>query len=120
MVVNVACRDSALSWNARQAVEDYSERLERYFSNILTVHWDLTTEGSEHLAGCRIHCAGASFRAHARANDFHLALHEVLDKLVRQRRREKQKHETARRDGRPALFGIPGRAASLSRGHNPF
>jgi ribosomal subunit interface protein len=101
MVVNVACRDSALSLGARRAVEDYSERLERYFTNILTVHWDLTTEGSEHVAGCRIHCAGASFRAHAHAMDFHQALHEVMDKLVRQRRREKAKHATARHEVEP-------------------
>jgi ribosomal subunit interface protein len=119
MVVNVACRDSALASGARRAVEDYSERLERYFTNILTVHWDLTTEGIEHVACCRIHCGGADYRAHARDNDFHLALHGVLDKLVRQRRREKQKHESARRHGHTGLFETPIRAAGLSRGHNP-
>jgi ribosomal subunit interface protein len=114
MVVNVACRDSALAFGARRAVEDYSERLERYFTNILTVHWDLTTDGSEHVAGCRIHCAGHSFRAHAHAMDFHQCLHEVMDKLVRQRRREKAKHTSARRETQLATLMLADEVAPLA------
>jgi ribosomal subunit interface protein len=117
MVVNVACRDSALAFGARRAVADCSERLERYFNNILSVHWDLTMEGPEHVVDCRLHCGAGSYRASAHAIDFPHALHAVLDKLVRQRRRDKQKSETARHDLGVGPDGPHERGEPLTRGH---
>jgi ribosomal subunit interface protein len=98
MVLNVACRDSALMFGGRRTVEELSSRLERYFTDILTVDWDLTMEGSEHVAGCRLHCRGGFYRASAHAMDGRQAMHSAFDKLVKQRRRDKKKLGSARRD----------------------
>jgi ribosomal subunit interface protein len=90
MVLDVACRDAGLMVVGRRWVEEFSERLERYFTDILTVHWDLTQEGSEHVATCRVHTRGGFYRATARDIHARLAMHAALDKLTRQRRKEKK------------------------------
>jgi ribosomal subunit interface protein len=98
MVLDVACRDAGLVVVGRRWVEEFSERLERYFTDILTVHWDLTEEGSEHVATCRVHTRGGFYRATARDMNARLAMHAALDKLTRQRRKEKKVLGTRRRE----------------------
>lgn len=96
-MVHVACRDTDLSMVGRRWVEEFSNRLERYFTDILTVDWDLTMDGNEHVATCRLHTRAGFYRATARAMDARLALHEAIDKLSLQRRREKRVRGTSRR-----------------------
>jgi ribosomal subunit interface protein len=98
MVLNVACRDSELSVYDRHWVEEFSSRLERYFTDILTVAWDLTQEGNEHVAVCRVHDHRRFYRASARARDARQAMHTAVDKLTQQWRREKKILGTARRE----------------------
>jgi ribosomal subunit interface protein len=98
MVLNVACRDAELSRYDRSWVEEFSQRLERYFTEILTVEWDLTQEGSGgHTAVCRVHSRQGFFRATAHARTARQAMHTAIDKLTRQRHREKKAATTARR-----------------------
>jgi ribosome-associated translation inhibitor RaiA len=99
MVLNVACRDSELSLNDRRWVAELSQRLERYFTDILTVTWDLTQEGNTHTAVCRVHCPHGFYRATAHAFGARQALHAAIDKLTQQRRRDKKIAGSARRDG---------------------
>jgi ribosome-associated translation inhibitor RaiA len=101
MVLNVACRDSALTLGSRQAVAEVSFRLSRYFTDILTVDWDLTMAGVEHVAHCRLHCRDGFFRVTARAMEPRLAIHNAVDKLLRQRRSDKRQYGRERRH-RPA------------------
>src|SRR5688572_6508372 len=98
MVLNVACRDSDLSVYDRHWVDEFSSRLERFFTDILTVDWDLTLEGDVHVAVCRVHDHRRFYRATARARDARQAMHTALDKLTKQRRREKKILGSARRE----------------------
>jgi ribosomal subunit interface protein len=116
MVLNVACRDSDLSVYDRHWVEEFSSRLERFFTDILTVDWDLTLEGNEHVAVCRVHDHRGFFRATARARDARQAMHTALDKLTRQRRREKEIDAGARREPPLALPEAAGTRSASSRG----
>lgn len=102
MVLNVACRDSELSVYDRRGVGELSVRLERYFNEILTVHWDLTHEGNVHTAVCQLHCRDGFYRASAHARGVRQALLAAIDKLMQQRRREKKMSGSARRDSQPA------------------
>jgi ribosomal subunit interface protein len=92
-------------------VEEFSLRLERYFTDILTVHWDLTMEGNQHVATCRLHSRQGFYRATAQDMDARLAMHTALDKLTRQRHREKRALGKRRREAPardlPPLFVTP-------------
>jgi ribosome-associated translation inhibitor RaiA len=99
MVLNVACRDSELNVYDRRWVAELSQRLERYFNDIMTVAWDLTQDGNMHTAVCRVHCPHGFYRATAHAKGPRQALHAAIDKLTQQRRREKKMAGSARRDG---------------------
>ena len=96
-MVHVACRDTGLRMG-RQWVEEFSTRLERFFTDILTIDWDLTVEGNEHVAICRLHTRRGFYRATARAIDPRHAMHEAIDKLALQRRREKRVLGSRRRE----------------------
>src|SRR5688572_6878117 len=96
MVLNVACRDSDLSVYDRQWVGEFSLRLERYFTDILTVQWDLTQEGNVHVAVCRVHTDQGFYRATASAKGARQAMHTAIDKLTQQRHREKKMAGSAR------------------------
>jgi ribosomal subunit interface protein len=98
MVMNVACRDSGLTMAGKRWVEEFSSRLERYFTDILTVHWDLTTAGNEHVATCHLHTRHGFYRASSRDMDARLAIHDAIDKLAKQRGREKRKLGSRRRE----------------------
>lgn len=98
MVLNVACRDSGLTVAGKRWVEEFSARLERYFTDILTVHWDLTTAGNEHVATCHLHTRQGFYRATATDMDARLAIHAAVDKLTKQRGREKRKLGSRRRE----------------------
>ena len=105
MVLNVACRDEELTPAARGWVRELSLRLERYFTEILTVDWDLTMDGIVHVATCRLHTTQGFYRAHGRAMDARQAMHAALHKLTKQRRREKKKADRGRRD--PLVHELP-------------
>ena len=117
MVLDVACRDSQLTVAGRRWVEEFSMRLERYFTEILTVHWDLTMAGHEHVASCRVHTREGFYRASAQDQDPRLARHTALDTLTRQRGREKRVRGSRRREvsthGLPELFAPPPSASAL-------
>lgn len=104
-MVHVACRDTDLkTMVGRQLVQEFSTRLERFFTDILTIDWDLTMDGSAHVAICRLHTRGGFYRATARAMDARQAMHEAIDKLALQRRREKRVRSSRRRESvEPAL-----------------
>jgi ribosomal subunit interface protein len=107
-MVHVACRDTGLSRAGKQWVEEFSTRLERYFTDILTIDWDLTLEGNAHVAICRLHTGAGFYRATARAMDPRQAMHEAIDKLAMQRRREKRVRGSRRREN---LQGVGSEAA---------
>jgi ribosome-associated translation inhibitor RaiA len=86
-MVHVACRDTDLRVAGK-----------RFFTDILTIDWDLTLEGSAHVAVCRLHTRRGFYRATARAMDARQAMHEAIDKLALQRRKEKRMKSTRRRD----------------------
>jgi ribosomal subunit interface protein len=102
-MVHVACRDTGLSRAGKQWVEEFSIRLERYFTDILTIDWDLTLEGNAHVAICRLHTGAGFYRATARAMDPRQAMHEAIDKLAMQRRREKRVRGSRRRENLQGL-----------------
>ncbi len=121
-MVHVACRDMGLSPAGKRWVEEFSVRLERYFTDILTIDWDLTTAGNAHVATCRLHTRAGFYRATADAMDARHAMHEAIDKLAMQRRREKRMRGSRRRverwDGAshvPAAFALGDRASLGAR-----
>jgi ribosome-associated translation inhibitor RaiA len=111
MVLNVACRDSELSVYDRRWVGEFSLRLERYFTDILTVEWDLTQEGNGHVAVCRVHTRQGFYRANASAKSARQAMHTAIDKLIQQRHRDKKMAGSARREPRGAPVTLPPRPA---------
>lgn len=106
-MVHVAYRDTGLTMTGRQWVEEFSVRLERFFTDILTIDWDLTLDGNDHVAICRLHTRAGFYRATARALDPRHAMHEAIDKLALQRRREKKMRTTGRRDRGAIAMTMP-------------
>jgi ribosome-associated translation inhibitor RaiA len=110
MVTHVACRDAELGRRIHRTIEYVSSRFPHYFTGILSVSWDLTTDGHEHLVGCRIHSRTGDYRASARARDARQAAQQAFERLVKQRRREKRLGRSGRREtlrpteDRPSAF----------------
>ena len=97
MNVTMVFRDVAGSERLRESIRERSEHLDRYFQAIQHVEWDFKRAGDDVELRCRLHSKSGFYRAQARAERASRALDEVLEKLLKQRRRAKQQRVRARR-----------------------
>lgn len=96
MVVTIVSRCEMAKRGHRHLAEDLSQRLPRFFHDILFVEWTLDEEGQNKIVHCNMHAKKGFYRITANADSFAHAMHLALEKLVEQRRREKA-HRVRRR-----------------------
>lgn len=106
MDVTIVSRHETAKRGAKKLAEELSDRLPRFFKEILFVEWSLDEEGEQRIVHCKMHAKKGFYRSAAAADTFPHAMHVALEKLIEQRRREKQrdvrKRRAAREDARAA------------------
>jgi ribosomal subunit interface protein len=101
MDVAIISRRESTRREQAAVAEEQSERLTRYFKNIVRIEWHLDDDGTNALVQCHLHAGHAFYRAHTDANSFQSAMHLAADTLIEQLRRKKQ--QRVRRRRAPAL-----------------
>lgn len=81
----------------RNYAEDKLERLKRHYDHVLHVHVILTVEKLIHKAEANVQVDGATLHAEDSQNDMYAALDGLIDKLDRQVKQHKEKHNTHNR-----------------------
>ncbi len=72
------------------------QRLERRHSNIPQVKITFQIENVDHIAEATLHLDGAEIHASAKSNDMYSAVDELIDKLISQVTKHKEKHTDRR------------------------
>ena len=71
--------------------EDKFQRLARHHANISNVHIVFHVENLTHIAEATAHVPGTEIHASAESNDMYVAIDELIDKLVAQITKHKEK-----------------------------
>jgi len=101
MDVTIISRSESARREQAAAAAEQSERMTRYFKNIVRIEWHLDDDGTKALVQCHLHVGHTFYRATTEADNFHSAMHLAADKIIEQRRRKKQQRVRGRRA--PAL-----------------
>lgn len=80
----------------RRLLAATNAHLARYFSSLIGVEWDFSSEGADREVRCRVHSRSGYYRASARHRSAGAAVREIADTLVRQRRRKRRLLKTRR------------------------
>lgn len=97
MPIRILAEDAVLAPAEEWRLRHVSARLPRYFHDIVSVEWDLTTDGRDQVAACKVHSKSGYYRAEVASDRLGKSIDEAFDKIVRQRRRRKVMRLSARR-----------------------
>ena len=75
----------------KEYVENKLTKLERHFDHMTDIHCVLTVEKLQHKAEATIHLTGGRIHADAVESDMYAAIDVLLDKLLRQVTKHKEK-----------------------------
>lgn len=81
----------------RELVEEMSESLSRYFWGILSVEWTFEAVRQEVVAKCAVRTRRGAYRAQGQAKTLRESVHQAVEKLTAQRRRQKKVRESRKR-----------------------
>lgn len=91
MHVIVTFRHMPSSDALRTYAEEKTERVQKYLSEPIEVHWVLSVEKIRHIADASIVANGVTIKAEESTGDMYSAIDAVLDKLEKQVRKHKEK-----------------------------
>ena len=83
MTIRVVAREGSLAPSEHLRLREVSGRISRYFLDIVSVEWSLSSEGRNCTAACKVHSRSGYYRAHVASDGFGKAIDQALDKLVR-------------------------------------
>ncbi len=75
----------------RDYAEEKTERLSKYLSEPIEVHWFLSVEKIRHIADATVVAMGVTIKAQESTQDMYSAIDAVADKLEKQVRKHKEK-----------------------------
>ncbi len=91
MQVTVTFKNIDSSDALREHAIDKSQRLSKYVSGVIEVHWFLSVEKIRHQADATITADGVKIKAHEVSEDMYSAIDMASDKLEKQLRKHKDK-----------------------------
>ena len=102
MQVTITARHFEVSEVTKKYLDDKIEKLEKYFSKIISVRAILTKEGYRHIAEINLSAKNMQLAAKEESEDMHSAIDLALHKLEKQllKSRDKKKEHKARRNER--------------------
>ena len=99
MVVTILYRTGRGTRPEAARIRDYSDRIARHFRQVSAIDWTVAGEPPAARVSCRVRAGRAEYRARAEAMNYQSALDQVLERVVRQRRRAKRMRTRGRRGG---------------------
>jgi len=75
----------------RKYAEEKSERLHKFLSEPIEIHWVLSVEKIRHIADTSVVANGMTIKAQSNTQDMYSSIDTVIDKLERQVRRHKER-----------------------------
>ncbi len=94
--LNVTCAFKNMD-HASDAVKDYaqkkSEKLLKYLHHLITCHYVFSMEKTEQVAQVHVVAGDFECRAEGRCENLYASIDEVVDKLVQQCRKHKEKEK---------------------------
>lgn len=115
MHVSVTFRHMDTSDALKAYAEEKSERLARFLTEPVEIHWMLSVEKIRHIADATITSGGATINAKEHTQDMYSAIDMVMDKLEKQVRKHKEKVKDHKAHGNVEATSIrytPSEAAS--------
>lgn len=91
MQLNVTGRQLEITSSLRNYVESKIQRLEKHYDNITQAHVILEVDKLRHKAEANIHLSGCDIFAESEANDMYASIDAMVDKLIRQVQKHKEK-----------------------------
>lgn len=99
MIVTIVSRCDDVRAGHRRLAQELSERLPKYFKRIEYVEWALDADGhvQSPVVHCNLHAHDRFYTVTASAETFSHAMHLAVNKLLEQRRRDKNRKRASRR-----------------------
>jgi putative sigma-54 modulation protein len=91
MQLRVTARHFDLTDKLREHVESRSRHLERFFNNIIDLHWVLEIDKHRHIADLSARVYGNVLTGRAETSDLRTSVDEVTDKMEGQLKRYKSR-----------------------------
>ena len=91
MPVRVTARHFELTEETKQHVENRSRHFERFFQNIVDLHWTLEVDKHRHLADTSALVHGTTLTGHAEAADMRSAIDLAAEKMEAQLKKHKDR-----------------------------
>lgn len=91
MQLSLTGRQFDITDSLKEYVESKIQRIEKHYDNITNVHVILGVEKQIHKAEANVHVSGADIFADAEAHDMYASIDALVDKLIRQVKKHKEK-----------------------------
>lgn len=91
MTLRVTARHFELTSELKALVENRSRHFERFFSNIVDLHWTLEVDKHRHIADTSAQVYGSTITGHAEAGDMRTAVDEAAAKMEAQLKKYKDR-----------------------------
>ena len=95
-------RITARHFELTDALRDYAQRevatLKKYFNHLIRGHMILSLEKHRQIAELVIHVWGTDLASRSESGDMYLAIDEVVEKMEKQIKRYKAKHQNHKPD----------------------
>ena len=101
MHVSVTFRHMDSSEPLKIYAEEKSERLSKYLAEPVEIHWVLSIEKIRHIADATVTANGANIKAQADTQDMYAAIDIVLDKILGQAMKHKDRVKEHKQNGEP-------------------
>lgn len=101
MHVAVTFRHMDSSEPLKKYAEEKSERLGKYLFEPIEIHWVLSIEKIRHIADATVTANGVTIKAQGDTQDMYAAIDIVLDKLLGQAMKHKDKVKEHKQNGEP-------------------
>ncbi len=91
MPVRVTARHFELTNEIKQHIENRSHHFERFFQNIVDVHWTLDVDKHRHIADASAQVHGTLLTGHSEGPDMRSAIDAAAEKMEVQLKKHKDK-----------------------------
>lgn len=92
MQIQLTGQNIEITESLREFTETKFQRLIRQHDRITNIHVVLAVNKLIHLVEARVHIPGAELHAESESDDMHTSILNVIDKLLRQIEKHKDKH----------------------------
>jgi putative sigma-54 modulation protein len=91
MPVRVTARHCELTNEIKQHIENRSQHFEKFYQNIVDLHWTIEVDKHRNIAETSAHVHGTTLTGHAEGADMRSAIDAAAEKMEAQLRKHKER-----------------------------